>query len=96
MVHHIAESLDVLGEIDLAAGHPARAAAHLRESVSLWRTRGWLRFQAKALLLLGRALTDQDVPAAVAAFAEAGELFTRLGDAERAAEAAQLRAGPGR
>ncbi|WP_433796724.1 BTAD domain-containing putative transcriptional regulator [Actinoplanes sp. CA-252034] len=87
MTHHVAESLDVLGEIELNAGHSAEAAVHLRESVGLWRTRGWLRFQAQALVLLGRALSDHEGEAALA---EAADLFTRLGDTGGAAEADRL------
>lgn len=89
MTHHIAEALTLLGEIDLLAGRAAAAAAHLREAVALWRTRGWLRFQAQALVLLAQALNDADQDAAEA-LTEAGGLFLRAGDSAGAAAAAQL------
>lgn len=88
MTHHVADSLGILGEIELAAGRPAEAARYLRESVALWRTRGWLRFQASALALLGRALAQLDPPAAQASLTEAHRLFTQVGDLARAAETA--------
>jgi tetratricopeptide (TPR) repeat protein len=88
MTHHVADSLGILGEIELAAGRPAEAAGYLRESVALWRTRGWLRFQASALALLGRALTGIDPAAARDSFDEARRLFAQVGDGTRAEETA--------
>ncbi|TQS41916.1 AfsR/SARP family transcriptional regulator [Cryptosporangium phraense] len=93
MTHHMADALGILGEIALNEGRPAEAAEYLRESVALWRTRGWPRFQAAALVLLGRALNDPALnePAAAAeAWREAHALFVTAGDAEGAATAAQL------
>jgi DNA-binding SARP family transcriptional activator/tetratricopeptide (TPR) repeat protein len=90
MTHHVADSLGILGEIELNAGRPVQAAAYLRDSVAMWRTRGWLRFQAAALTLLGRALSTLDREAAGAALREAGELFTRAGDTARAGDAERL------
>jgi tetratricopeptide (TPR) repeat protein len=90
MTHHVADSLGILGEIELNAGRPAQAAAYLRDSVALWRTRGWLKFQAAALTLLGRALSTLDREAAGAALREAGDLFTRAGDQARAEDAERL------
>ncbi|AGL17237.1 BTAD domain-containing putative transcriptional regulator [Actinoplanes sp. N902-109] len=87
MTHHTADALGVLGEIELAAGRPAEAAVHLRESVALWRTRGWLSFHAAALVLLGRALADTDPQAAGAAVREASGLFRQAGDTARAEDA---------
>lgn len=85
MSHHVADSLGVLGEIELAAGRPDKAAKHLEESVALWRTRGWLSFLAGALAELGKAYTETDPEAAKAAFDEARELYLRLDNAEAAA-----------
>ncbi|MEJ3745739.1 BTAD domain-containing putative transcriptional regulator [Actinomycetes bacterium KLBMP 9797] len=86
MSHHVADSLGVLGEIELADGQPERAAVYLAESVALWRTRGWLSFLAEALVNLGRALTLTDPPAAKAAVDEAREIFGRLGNTARVAD----------
>jgi DNA-binding SARP family transcriptional activator/tetratricopeptide (TPR) repeat protein len=77
--HHVAQALAVRGEIELADGRPAEAVRLLEESVAIWRTRGWLSFQADALTALGRAYTAVDPAAARAAFAEAAELYARLG-----------------
>ncbi|MFI9530458.1 ATP-binding protein [Micromonospora rosaria] len=85
MVHHLAEALQLLGEIELAEGRPARAVPHLEESVSLWRTRGWLSFQAATLTSLGRARLDADPQGARDAFQEAHALLTRLGRTDQAA-----------
>ncbi|MEZ0110523.1 DNA-binding SARP family transcriptional activator [Catenulispora sp. EB89] len=48
MSHHLADALLVLGRLDLAAGDPVAAVAHLEESVELWRRRGWGSFLAEA------------------------------------------------
>ncbi|MFI5952307.1 BTAD domain-containing putative transcriptional regulator [Cryptosporangium sp. NPDC051539] len=90
MPHHMADALGILGEIELNAGHPAEAAEYLRESVALWRTRGWLRFQAAALVLLGRALHELGDPSAAHALREAQTLFTDAGDADGATGAAAV------
>ncbi len=90
MSHHVADALGLLGEIELAAGRRAEAVGHLRESVAVWRTRGWLSFLAAALMTLGRALADLDPPAAREAFEEARDLYGRLGDAGRGEELTQL------
>ncbi|MFE9201927.1 ATP-binding protein [Micromonospora sp. NPDC007230] len=86
MIHHLAEALQLLGEIELAEGRPARAVPHLEESVSLWRTRGWHSFQAATLTSLGQARLNSDPRAAREAFQMAHALFTRLGNTDRAAE----------
>ncbi|GAA1581758.1 AfsR/SARP family transcriptional regulator [Actinoplanes couchii] len=91
MNHHIADALAILGEIELNRGRYAEAVAHLRESVAIWRTRGWLRFLAGTLILLGRALGDRDPVAARAALGEAEDLCVRVGDQPRADETRQLR-----
>jgi tetratricopeptide (TPR) repeat protein len=91
MPHHIADSLGILGEVELAAGRPAEAAKYLRESVVIWRTRGWLRFQASALALLGRALFDLDPGAARDSLDEAHRLFIEVGDTVQAEQTAALR-----
>lgn len=93
MAHHIADALGVLGEIDLAAGDTASAVRHLRESVAVWRTRGWLSYQAAALATLGSALSELDPAAARDAYEEARQIFERMGDTRRAA--ALLSAQPG-
>ncbi|GAA3729067.1 hypothetical protein GCM10022225_08090 [Plantactinospora mayteni] len=90
MSHHLAEALEILGEIELAEGHVRRAIGLLEESVALWRTRGWHSYQAKALTTLGRAYAGVDPEAAHTAFDEARRLFARMGDAERAADLARL------
>jgi hypothetical protein len=56
-----------------------------------------LRFQAQALVLLGRAQRSTDPDAGRAALAEAGELFRRAGDSAGAAEATRIidDCGPG-
>jgi tetratricopeptide (TPR) repeat protein len=86
MTHHVADSLAILGEVELAAGNPRPAARYLRESVALWRTRGWLTFQAGALASLGRALSTLDRDAARTAFEEARDIFIRIGDTRRATD----------
>ncbi|WP_051799668.1 AfsR/SARP family transcriptional regulator [Catenuloplanes japonicus] len=91
MTHHVADSLGILGEIALREGQRAEAVAYLRDSVAMWRSRGWLLFLARALTLLARALDGLDPDAAAAALGEAGELFTRAGDTAQAAEVARLR-----
>jgi len=86
LLHHQAEALELLGEIELADGRPARAVAHLEQSVALWRSRGWPSFQAAALASLGRANATLNPEAAREAFQEAHQLFTRLGNLAKAAE----------
>lgn len=86
MSHHLAEALEVLGEIELADGFPARAIGHLEESVAIWRTRGWHSMQATALTNLGKAYAQIEPLAARGAFEEAGAILTRLGDTARLAE----------
>ncbi len=78
MAHHVADALGALGEIELAAGRSAEAVEYLRESVAVWRTRGWLSFLAAALTTLGRAMTDLDPAGAQEASAEARDLYNRL------------------
>jgi tetratricopeptide (TPR) repeat protein len=79
MNHHVADALGVLGEIELAQGHPEQAVTYLSESVRIWRTRGWLAFLAAGLQPLGDAYSTIDPPAAVAAWSEARDLYARLG-----------------
>ncbi len=79
MPHHIADSLAVLGEIELAAGHPERAIEHLEESVRVWRTRGWAAFLAAALRSLGAARSKVDAVAAAEAFDEAADDLRPVG-----------------
>jgi tetratricopeptide (TPR) repeat protein len=89
MTHHMADALTILGEIDLAAGRRESAIDRLRESVRLWRTRGWPSFLATALSSLGDAYASSDEPAARAAWSEARELFARSGPDPRAEELAR-------
>ncbi|WP_406069013.1 ATP-binding protein [Micromonospora sp. NBC_01638] len=86
MSHHLAQALDVLGEIELADGSPARAIGHLEESVAIWRTRGWHSMQATALTNLGKAYAQTEPLAAQRAFEEASAIFTRLGNTAKLAE----------
>ncbi|WP_035853534.1 AfsR/SARP family transcriptional regulator [Cryptosporangium arvum] len=90
MPHHVADALGILGEIALGAGRPVEAVGYLRESVALWRTRGWLRFLAGALVALGRALTAVDRVESAAALREGAALFAQAGDDAGADEARRL------
>ena len=62
MTHHLADALLVLGRLDLAAGDPVSAVAHLEESVELWQRRGWGSFLAEAQEAL--AVAEETVAAA--------------------------------
>ncbi|WP_231335621.1 ATP-binding protein [Actinomadura graeca] len=53
--HHLAESLALLGELNLAAGDVPSAVACLERSVRVWRTRGWVGFLARTLHTLADA-----------------------------------------
>ncbi|MGC5291306.1 ATP-binding protein [Micromonospora sp. DT231] len=86
MGHHLAEALQLLGEIEMADGCPARAVNHLEESVAIWRTRGWHSMQAAALTSLGKAYAQTEPSAAGRAFEEAAAIFTRLGNTAKLAE----------
>ncbi|WP_433223894.1 AfsR/SARP family transcriptional regulator [Dactylosporangium sp. CS-047395] len=86
MSHHVADALGVLGELDLAEGRPAAALDRLRESVRLWRTRGWSSFLAAALRTLGDAEHPADPAAARAAWTEARGLYAGLGATQQTAE----------
>jgi len=86
MTHHVADALGVLGEIELAEGHPAPAVAYLEESVRLWRTRGWPSFLGAALHSLGSAYLSTDPRAARTAWTEARAIFEMLGNAARVDE----------
>ncbi|CAM3592267.1 BTAD domain-containing putative transcriptional regulator [Kibdelosporangium persicum] len=90
MSHHLAEALEILGSIEVAAGNPAKAVPHLEESVALWRTRGWHSFHAIALTSLGKAYADSDPEAARRAFRSAHDLFVQVGNLDQAAEVARL------
>lgn len=45
---HGGYALLIRGRLDLAAGDPVSAVAKLKESVELWRRRGWGSFLAEA------------------------------------------------
>ena len=64
----------------------ATAPVTRTESVAMWRTRGWLSYQAAALAFLGTALTEIDQVRVRAAFTEAREIFVRTGNPERVEE----------
>ncbi|MEU6151402.1 BTAD domain-containing putative transcriptional regulator [Actinosynnema sp. NPDC047251] len=85
MTHHTAEGLELLGLLALEQNRPHDAVVHLEESVALWRTRGWHSYHAAALESLGRAYEHVDQVAARRAFAEAREVYLRIGDTDRAA-----------
>ncbi|MBP2338097.1 DNA-binding SARP family transcriptional activator [Saccharothrix coeruleofusca] len=85
MTHHTAQGLELLGLLALEENRPHDAVAHLEESVALWRTRGWHSYHAVALESLGRAYERVDRVAARRAFAEAREVYLRIGDTDRAA-----------
>ncbi|MFG2000319.1 BTAD domain-containing putative transcriptional regulator [Spirillospora sp. NPDC048911] len=53
--HHLAESLALLGTLNLAAGDAPAAVACLEKSVTVWRTRGWFSFLAATLRTLADA-----------------------------------------
>ncbi|MGH3373398.1 MAG: AfsR/SARP family transcriptional regulator, partial [Actinoallomurus sp.] len=87
MRHHMADSLKVLGDLDLAAGRYASATIRLEESVLVWRSRGWTSFLADTLRSLGHAHAGTgDGESAAGAWTEARSLFEELSDAEGAAE----------
>ncbi|MEV0624193.1 tetratricopeptide repeat protein, partial [Nonomuraea sp. NPDC050404] len=74
--HYLADSLSVLGQLDLAHGDPATAIATLQRSVLAWRTRGSIPYLARTLRALGDAHTAAgDHHTAKTAWEEARELF---------------------
>ena len=94
MRHHLADALNVLGDLDLAAGRFASATLLLEESVLVWRSRGWAAFLAASLRSLGHAHvgTGED-EAAVRAWTEARALFDGLSDTAAVAELTTLLSG---
>jgi tetratricopeptide (TPR) repeat protein len=88
--HHRAESLQLLGEIELAGNRPTDAVGYLEQSVDIWRSRGWHSFQAAALTSLGRAYLCVDRSAARTALAEAVAIYSRLGHEDRATEVRRM------
>jgi tetratricopeptide (TPR) repeat protein len=91
MRHHLADSLKVLGDLDLAAGRYASATIRLEESVLVWRSRGWSSFLAETLRSLGHAHAGTgDGSSAARAWTEARSLFEELSDADGAAEVTAL------
>jgi tetratricopeptide (TPR) repeat protein len=90
MFHHLAESLHILGDIELAENRPEQAIPYLEESVTILRARGWHSFQAAALTSLGRAYLLVDRPAAERVLDEARGLFEGLGNTAKSSEIQQL------
>jgi len=79
MSHHVADALGALGEIELAGGRPEQAVSYLEQSVTIWRTRGWLSFLAGALYLLSQAYEAKgDEAAAARVRGEAQEILATL------------------
>ena len=94
MRHHLADSLKVLGDLDLTAGRFASATLRLEESVLVWRSRGWSSFLAATLRSLGHAHAGAgESAAAVKAWAEARTLFEELSDTTSVAEVTALLQG---
>jgi hypothetical protein len=64
----------------------------MEDSVAVWRTWGWLSYQAAALTHLGQAYAsaDADRPAARCAFTEARDIYSRLDRADRVGELTRL------
>jgi tetratricopeptide (TPR) repeat protein len=74
--HYIADSLSVLGQLDLAEGNVPAAIATLERSVQVWRTRGSIPYLARTLRALGDAHSAaRDHRMARAVWEEARELF---------------------
>ncbi|MEV4170785.1 BTAD domain-containing putative transcriptional regulator [Nonomuraea sp. NPDC049709] len=74
--HYLADSLSVLGELDLAEGDLPSAIATLERSVRMWRTRGSNPYLARTLRTLGDAhAAAGDHRTARAVWEEARELF---------------------
>jgi hypothetical protein len=91
MRHHLADSLKVLGDLDLAAGRFASATLRLEESVLVWRSRGWSSFLAATLRSLGHAHAGTgESESAAKAWTEARTLFEELSDTSAAAEVTAL------
>ncbi|MGW3348799.1 AfsR/SARP family transcriptional regulator [Nonomuraea rubra] len=74
--HYLADSLSVLGQLDLAEGDLPAAIATLDRSVRVWRTRGSIPYLARTLRALGDAHDAAgDHQTARAVWEEARELF---------------------
>ncbi|GAA3613588.1 BTAD domain-containing putative transcriptional regulator [Nonomuraea rosea] len=77
--HYIADSLSVLGQLDLAAGDLPAAIATLERSVRVWLTRGSIPYLAPTLRALGDAHgAAGDHRTARAVWEEARELFRSI------------------
>lgn len=77
--HYIADSLSVLGQLDLAEGNVPAAIATLERSVRAWRTRGSVPYLARTLRALGDAHSAAgDHRMARAVWEEARELFREI------------------
>ncbi|MEU8403453.1 BTAD domain-containing putative transcriptional regulator [Nonomuraea sp. NPDC048892] len=77
--HYLADSLSVLGQLDLAEGNVRSAIATLERSVQVWRTRGSIPYLARTLRSLGDAhAAAGDCRRAGAVWEEARELFRSI------------------
>jgi DNA-binding SARP family transcriptional activator/tetratricopeptide (TPR) repeat protein len=77
--HYVADSLSVLGQLDLAEGDLPAAIATLERSVRVWRTRGSIPYLAPTLRALGDAHgAAGDHRTARAVWEEARELFRSI------------------
>ncbi|GAB2870037.1 BTAD domain-containing putative transcriptional regulator [Actinoallomurus bryophytorum] len=91
MRHHLADSLKVLGDLDMVDGRFASATLRLEESVLVWRSRGWSSFLAATLRSLGHAHAGTgESESAAKAWTEALTLFEELSDTTSAAEVSAL------
>jgi hypothetical protein len=92
MNHQVADALGLLGQMELAEGRRAEAITCMEDSVAVWRTWGWLSYQAAALTSLGQAYASAaaDRPAARGAFAEARDIYSRLHRVDRVGELTRL------
>ncbi|WP_283138924.1 AfsR/SARP family transcriptional regulator [Rhizohabitans arisaemae] len=76
LTHHLADSLFILGALDLAAGAVDSAIGRLEESVAFWRTRGWSEFHAQTLLVLAEAYAARGDEAAAETCREKARALT--------------------
>lgn len=81
--HYVADSLSVLGQVDLAEGEVTAAVGHFERSVQVWRTRGAIPYLARTLRALGDAYAAAgDDHRARGVWEEARELFLGISHEE--------------